>query len=218
MVASAQQLQNPAVLFATDKNGVIIELPAVGATGAPAPLKGALVFGIGTRSNNALGSATTLPMCNGSGSSCMLSGTPLFGTITATLNGTMYIQSYLDSGSNADFFPVPNTTIASCSAPNAGFLCPVDSSGNPTTVSESATLTGTDGTTAAADFSVANANSLFSQNNSMNFAFSNLAGSNYGGTNVPFPNTTVDLGLSFFYGHNVFTGFENNSNGPYFAY
>jgi hypothetical protein len=220
LTSSAQQLQNPAVLFASDNNGVIIELPAVGANGAPAPQNGALVFGIGTQSNNKLGSATTLPMCNGSGPSCMIGSNPvvpLFGTVTATLNGTMYIQSYLDSGSNANFFPVPNTSIPSCSAPNAGFLCPVDSSGNPTTINESATLTGTDGTTAAANFSVANADSLFSQNNSMNYAFSNLDGSNYG-TNVPFPNTTVDLGLSFFYGHNVFTGFENNPNGPYFAY
>jgi hypothetical protein len=76
-------------------------------------------------------------------------------------------------------------------------------------------LTGTDGATAAADFSIANADSLFSQNNAMNFAFSNLGGSNYSST---LPNATLDLGLSFFYGRNVFTGFENNSNGPYFAY
>ena len=212
LVTSAQQLQNPVTLFAADNNGVIIELPAVVANGLPAPLNGSLVFGIGTQSNNALGSATTLPMCNGSGSSCMIGNnpaTPLFGTVTATLNGTMYIQSYLDSGSNANFFPT--TSIPSCSAPNDGFLCPTS------TTNVSATLTGTDGTTASANFSVANADSLFQQNNAMNFVFSNLAGSNYA-ANVPFPNTTVDLGLSFFYGHNVFTGFENNSNGPYFAY
>ena len=77
-------------------------------------------------------------------------------------------------------------------------------------MNESATLTGTDGTMATASFSVANADSLFSQNNSMNFAFSNLAGSNYSST---LPNNSVDLGLSFFYGHNVFTGFENDPNG-----
>ena len=73
-------------------------------------------------------------------------------------------------------------------------------------------MTGTNGMTATADFSVANANSLFSGNN---VAFSNLAGSNYGST---VGNDTVDLGLAFFYGHNVFTGFENNQSGPYFAY
>jgi hypothetical protein len=197
------------VLFAADNNGVVIELPAVGATGAPTPLNGSLVFGIGTEANNALGSATRLPMCYGSGAQCTLNGTPLFGTVFATLNGTTYVQSYLDSGSNANFFPT--TSIPSCSAPNQGFLCPTS------TTNENATLTGTDGTTATANFSIANADSLFSQNGGMNVAFSNLGGSNYSST---LPNSTLDLGLPFFYGRNVFTGFENLSTtaAPYFAY
>jgi hypothetical protein len=211
-VTTQLQLPNPVVLFAADNNGVIIELPAVGTNGAPAPLNGSLVFGIGTESNNALGSATKLPMCYGSGGAgCTLGSTELFGTVTATLNGNTYVQSYLDSGSNANFFPTQS--IPSCSAPNAGFLCPTS------TTSENATLTGTDGTTAAADFSIANADSLFQQNNAMNFAFSNLAGSNYSST---LPNNTLALGLSFFYSRNVFTGFEDLSTdpatAPYFAY
>jgi hypothetical protein len=57
------------------------------------------------------------------------------------------------------------------------------------------------------------------ENNAMNFAFSNLGGSNYSTT---LPNATLDLGLSFFYGRNVFTGFEdlstNPATAPYFAY
>ena len=209
------QLPNPAVLFATDKNGVIIELPALGDTGEAAPVTGSLVFGIGTRGNNALGSATKLLMCTGdtTAGNCgiTLQGklVALAGTISASLNGTNYRESYLDSGSNANFFPT--TSIPSCSAPNQGFLCPTS------TTNESATLTGTDGTTATANFSVANANSLFQQNNAMNFAFSNLGGSNYSST---LQNSTLDLGLSFFFGHNVFTGFENLSSNtaPYFAY
>ena len=204
------QLPNPAVLFATDKNGVIVELPAVGDTGEAAPVNGSLVFGIGTRGNNALGSATKLPMCPGTSpapSGCTLNGAVLAGTITANLNGTNYPESYLDSGSNANFFP---TNSNSCPSPNQGFLCP------GSTTSENATLTGTDGTQATADFNVANANSLFSANNGMNVAFSNLAGSNY---SASLGNYSLDLGLSFFYGHNVFTGFENpNVTAPYFAY
>jgi hypothetical protein len=139
----------------------------------------------------------------------MLGSTPLFGTVTATLNGNTYVQSYLDSGSNANFFPT--TSIPNCSAPNQGFLCPTS------TMSYSATLMGTDGTTATADFSIANGDSLFSANNGMNFAFSNLGGSNYSST---LPNSTLDLGLSFFFGRNVFTGFEelSTSAAPYFAY
>jgi hypothetical protein len=218
-VTTQLQLPNPAVRFAKDNNGVIIELPAVGANGEAAPWNGSLVFGIGTESNNGLGSATKLLMCPGNTTqgNCGITVAgmlvPLAGTITATLNGSRYIESYLDSGSNANFFPT--TSIPSCKAPNAGFLCPVTSSGSPTTISESATLTGTDGTNVTADFSVANGDSLFSQNNSMNFAFSNLGGSNYSSS---LPNNTVDLGLSYFYGRNVFTAFENNSAGPYFAY
>jgi hypothetical protein len=195
-VHTQQQLPNPGVLFAKDNNGVIVELPAVGANGATAPLNGSLVFGIGTEGNNALGSATKLLASASSG------------VIAATLNGTMYPDSYLDSGSNANFFPT--TSIPSCPAPNAGFLCPTAGS----TVNESATLQGTDGTMLAADFSVVNADSLFVGNN---VAFSNLAGSNYSSST---PNNSVDFGLSFFYGHNVFTGFENTQTGatPYFAY
>jgi len=211
-ITTQLQVPNPAVLFAADNNGVIIELPAVPDTGNSAPVKGSLVFGIGTLSNNAKGSATTLPMCaaNTTAGICGLTVNgmlvPLAGTISASLSGATYQESYLDSGSNANFFP---TTSNSCPSPNQGFLCPTS------TMSESAVLTGTDGTTAAADFSVANANTLFSANNGMNVAFSNLAGSNYSST---LPNNSLDLGLSFFYGHNVFTGFENNSGGPYFAY
>lgn len=191
-----QQLPNPAVVFAkhadgsVDNNGVIVELPAVGASGAAGPLSGGvLVFGIGTQSNNAVTGATKLPANQSSG------------VISATLNGTMYPNSYLDSGSNANFFP---STLPGCPSPNQGFLCP------GSTTSESAMLQGTDGTVLAADFSVANANSLFS--NASYVAFSNLAGNNS-------DNSSVDLGLSFFFGRNVFTGFEDpNVSAPYFAY
>jgi len=153
------------------------------------PVNGSLVFGIGTQANNSLGSATKLEAA------------PASGVISATLNGTMYPDSYLDSGSNANFFP---TSIASCPQPNQGFLCP------PATTDESATLQGTNGSVLTADFSVANANTLFTNDYA---AFSNLAGDNTAS------NTSIDLGLSFFYGRNVFTGFENpNVSAPYFAY
>ena len=45
-------------MFATDNNGVIIELPSISASGASNPSGGLLVFGIGTQSNNGLASAT----------------------------------------------------------------------------------------------------------------------------------------------------------------
>ncbi|MBV8145180.1 MAG: DUF3443 family protein, partial [Gammaproteobacteria bacterium] len=222
---SSQQVPNPAALFGKDNNGVIIELPAVGATGHTAPLQGTLVFGIGTETNNALGSATQLPACPGNSTQgiCGLNGVPLAGTIEATLNGSVYQESYLDSGSNANFFPsssVPECAPVGSGKPNAGFYCPQSG----TTVAENATLTGSNGTMLAADFTVANANDLFNTNcpqpgaATCGAAFSNLAGDN-SSTNGN-PNETVDLGLSFFFGRNVFTGFEDpaTSAPPYFAY
>jgi len=194
----AQQLPNPVARFATDNNGVIVELPAVGANGAAAPWNGSLVFGIGTQGNNALGSATKLP------------ADPSSGAISATLNGNTYSFSYLDSGSNANFFPT--TSIPSCVGGNAGFLCPQPPG---TTVNESATLQGTNGMTLAADFTIADADTLFMGSNA---AFSNLAGSNYDSTPGA-ANNTLDLGLAFFYGRNVFMGIENpNVSAPYYAY
>jgi len=187
----AQQLPNPAVKFATDNNGVIVELPAVSGATQASP-SGSLVFGIGTQTNNALGSATKL------------SADPSTGNITASLNGTNFAIAYLDSGSNANFFH--DTALTVCPSPNQGFYCPAS------IVSENATLTGAGGANVAADFSVDNALNMFSQNATYT-AFPDLSG-------PAIDNTAFDLGLSFFFGRNVFTGFENVSakTQPYFAY
>jgi len=190
-VTLMQQVQNPVTLFATDNNGVIVELPAVVAAGATT-VSGSLVFGIGTRTNNALGTATVLPE------------DPATGFITGTYKGTAYIDGYLDSGSNGNFFT--DISLTQCTT-STGFYCPAS------TMSESATLQGTTTTTLMANFDVANAETLFS-------TLSYTAFSNIGGTN---PDTKgFDLGLPFFYGHNVFTAIEGNSisgsMGPFFAY
>ena len=56
-IALAQQVSNPVSFFASDNNGVVLELPSVPVDGSPA-VSGSLIFGIGTQSDNALGSAT----------------------------------------------------------------------------------------------------------------------------------------------------------------
>jgi hypothetical protein len=80
-------------------------------------------------------------------------------------------------------------------------------------MSESATLKGTTATTLMANFDVANAETLFS-------TLGYTAFSNIGGTNPDAKG--FDLGLPFFYGHNMFTAIEGNtvsgSMGPFFAY
>jgi len=187
----AEQVPNPVSLFGTDSNGVIVELPAVGSAGATTT-SGSLVFGIGTRTNNGLGTATVLPQDVNTG------------FITGTYKGTAYVDGYLDSGSNANFFT--DSSLTPCTS-NPNFYCPAS------TMSETATLKGTNAATLTANFSVANADTLFSVTTYT--AFSNLGGTNSDAAGF-------DLGLPFFYGHNVFTAIENANTpggmGPYFAY
>jgi Protein of unknown function (DUF3443) len=187
------QVQNPATLFGTDSNGVIIELPAVGSAGATTT-SGSLVFGIGTRTNNGLGTATVLPE------------DPISGFITGTYKGTAYIDGYLDSGSNGNYFTDSSLTTPACTGSNAGvFYCPTSM------MSETASLKGTTATTLTANFSVGDADTI-----PAGYAvFAGLGG----------PNSDLqgfDLGLPFFYGVNVFTAIENANTpggiGPYFAY
>jgi len=188
-----QQVQNPVSMFATDNNGVIVELPAVGSAGATS-LSGSLVFGIGTRTNNALGMATVLP------------ADPNSGFIIGTYKGTAYIDGYLDSGSNGNFFTDSSLATPACTGSNTGiFYCPMSM------MSETASLQGTTTTTLTANFSVGDADTI-----TAGYAvFAGLGG----------PNSDpqgFDLGLAFFYGQNVFTAIEGTSisgnMGPFFAY
>ncbi len=189
----AIQVQNPVAAFATDNNGVIIELPAV--SGGEASISGSLIFGIGTQSNNGLGGATVF-------------GTDPFGDFSTTYKTTAY-PSFLDSGSNGIYFLDPTTTgMPPCSG-NINFLyCPA-SAQNISVVNNAEA--GTNGASAPASFSVGNGLSLVSNPN--NAAINGLAG--------PFPGL-IDFGLPFFFGRNVFTAFDGKSTpagtGPYTAY
>ena len=61
----------------------------------PSNVPGSLIFGIGTQSNNGLGSATVYDVPS--------SGTNA-GDFTTIFNGTSYPASFIDSGSNGLFF------------------------------------------------------------------------------------------------------------------
>lgn len=188
----SQQVQNPVALFATDNNGVIIELPAVSAP--EASVSGSLVFGIGTQSNNGLNGATVY-------------ATDASGNIATTFKNQSYSQSFLDSGSNGIFFLTSSTTGIPVCPVATFFYCP------SSTQNLSAVNQGSNGTSGTVNFSVANADSLFNNNPSA-FAFGNLAGPN--------SQSGFDWGLPFFFGRNVFTAIEGRStpggNGPYWAY
>jgi hypothetical protein len=186
------QLQNPVSLFTTDNNGVLISMTAVGATGA-ATDAGTLIFGIGTQSNNGLGTAKVYT-------------TDSFGFFTATYNTVSYPQSFVDSGSNGYFFLDAVTSGLTACAPPNGFYCPASST------NFTVTNTGNNGTTAPVMFSIVDFATIFSANPGFT-AFSNIGG--------PFSGA-FDYGLPFFYGRPVFTGIEGQTSpggtGPYFAY
>lgn len=188
----SQQVQNPVGLFASDNNGVIIELPSVPPTGASS-INGSLIFGIGTQSNNTLGTSTVLT-------------TDSSGEITTIYQGQP-CPSFLDSGSNGIFFlDSAITGIPTCPSPSQDWYCP------SSIQNLSSTTAGANGATANVNFSVANADSLFA-NPSLS-VFSNLAG--------PFLPAFFDWGLPFFFGRTVFTAIELQETpagpGPYYAY
>jgi Protein of unknown function (DUF3443) len=189
----AQQVQNPVSLFATDNNGVIVELPAV--SGAEATVSGSLVFGIGTESNNGLSGATVYTV------------DPTTGNFTTAFNGTTYTdESFIDSGSNGYFFPDPSISPCPSSSGAGGFYCP---SG---TANLSATNQGTTVGSGTVNFSVADAETLF-DNNPNDAAFGDLGG----------PATDMfDWGLPFFYGRNVYVAIDGTTapggTTPFWAY
>jgi len=188
----AQEVANPVALFATDNNGVIVELPSVSATGS-ASVTGALVFGIGTESNNSLGTATTIYTLD-----------PETGNLSITFNGTIYSSSFLDSGSNANYFV--DSSIPVCAS---GFFCP------SSTMALTATVTGINNASNSVGFNVANADDLFSANTT-GIAFNNLAA-----PEQP-DNDAFDFGLPFFLGTYVYTAIAGQSTpggtGPYVAF
>jgi hypothetical protein len=188
--AVSAQVQNPVALFATDNNGVLIQLPA--SSSPQATLSGSLIFGIGTQSNNALGSAKVYtPDTNAN--------------FTTQYQGQSYADSFVDSGSNGIFFLNNATTQIPVCTNDSGFYC-------PTAVENlSAVTVGVNGAKGTIGFTVANADSLFS--NANDAVFSQLGGPN--------PDS-FDWGLPFFYGRNVFTAIETERTpqgaGPYWAY
>jgi len=200
----SQQVVNPVALFPTDNNGVIVELPSV--SGSEATVSGSLVFGIGTQSNNGLGSATVYTIDRNSLS------------FTTKYNGASYQGSFIDSGSNGYFFldsgtaGLPNCT-DSTGTPT-GFYCPT----SPQTFS--ATNEGTNGTIGAVSFSIANADTLFVS--SSDTAFSQLGGPSIMGMPSSSNPDFFDWGLPFFYGRNVYVSIEGTTapggTTPYWAY
>jgi hypothetical protein len=199
----AGQLQNPvAVLSSADKNGVEIVLPAISLTGA-LTASGTLYLGVGTESNNALGSATVFQVDS------------LYGQFLDTqYAGVDLPGSVLDIGSNAYFF---NSSIVQCSS---GFYCPSGALTEAAVIQGESSVT-FEGQTAIegvrtgaqlpVQFDIGNAGSF-------NGSFAALPELGATGSNGSF-----DWGLPFFYGKPLFVVFQGQSAvgssqvGPYMA-
>ncbi len=198
----AQQVTHPVWVFPADNNGVLIELPSVPA-GGTTTIQGNLIFGIGTQSDNGLGSATIFD-------------TDSSAYFITTFNGLPNNCSYIDSGSNANFFPPSDyPQLVTCNG--SDYYCP---SALLSLTAANQSAVNTNGSSGNVSFNVGNANSLLS--NSQFTAFSEL-----GATNGPVNGcASFDWGLPFFYGQQrgVFTAIEQQKvsgtsyTGPFWAY
>jgi hypothetical protein len=189
-VSLQDQIQNPVWVFPQDNNGLLVTLPSIAAAGA-ATASGSVVFGIGTQSNNALGSAQVYT-------------TDSSGNFTTTYKGQSYSSSFIDSGSNGLYFLSASTLgIPECSD-NTGFYCPT------APVNYTATNTGQNGTSGQVSFTIENADSLFATSNS---AFDDVGGDNPGAFDWGLP---FFFGRTVFIGIEGQT--SPGGTGPYWAY
>jgi hypothetical protein len=198
---SALQVQNPVAHFAVDNNGTILMLPALSDLGA-AVAKGRLVFGIGTQTNNQIAPTARMIFVDPNPAS------PSYLYFTTRSGASSFVDSYVDSGSNALFFDdaaLPRGCQSS-TASAAGWYCP------SAVVRRTASVVDAFGATASVDYAVANADVLFS---SQSVAFAGLAGSAGQGAQ------SFVCGLPFFYGRSVYTsiwGQALSPNGPWNAF
>jgi len=202
--APFQQLPNPVAAMGVDNNGTILELPTVPPSGEISAT-GTLYFGIGTQANNGLGAQSILTTTN--------SNSPYGpGLLTAAYKGQTLPESFIDSGSNAYYFI--DSTIALCAqAGFAGFYCP------SSPLSLGPTLSGSNGVSASAAFTLYNAYTLLEGTNS---AAAGIGANPNAITNADFYPNSFDFGLPFFFGRNVYTALEGRSAGttvgPYMAF
>ena len=188
------QVWNPVSAFSSsDNNGVLINLPSVSATGS-ASVNGSLIFGIGTQSNNKVGSAQVYEVDPyGNFPQVVFNGT----TYTSPQNG-----SFIDTGSEAFFFSdasaLSSTGIVECGDGLAGYYCP------KSTVNFTVTTYGANNVHGTVQFSVANALTLF---NTGFAVFGDLAGDSGVGASTDY----FDFGLPFFLGRPVFVGIAGSN-------
>ncbi len=179
----ASQVTNPVAALPTDGNGIIVRLPAVPAGGARS-ISGELVLGIGTRTNNVPPASVVAFPLDGSGE-------------LRTAMGGNPVPSFLDTGSNGLFFPSPTSALTICPAPDTAWFCPA------VPVSLTATNFGVGGSPSGqVTFQIASIDAL-----APIVAVSSQVGGPALGAR------SVDWGLPFHLGRDVYIGIEGRSSG-----
>jgi hypothetical protein len=199
-VALTGQVTNPVYAFATDNNGVIVDLPNLQNANGDATLQGQIIFGLATQTDNAL-PVTGLTVL----------GTDANGEFTATYNGNATVlPALIDSGSDDYAFADP--TILSCTTGSfIGYYCPV-----PTPKPASAINTGA---TSASVPSVISSPVQFAIADPSSFVANATAVTELGGGQG---STRFTWGMPFFYGRKVYVGIDQTMSGtlkgPFYAY
>jgi hypothetical protein len=197
------QVRNPIVGFPVDNNGVIIQLPSV-PTGGLASTTGKLIFGIGTQSNNGLGSATVITPVDNYGN---------IGT-TYPVGGKQY-TGFIDSGTNTyTFLNSATAGLKLCSSAGwASFYCP------STPTSLTVTIFGGNNASTPVTFTVADPTRVSASISVLGTLGTEMPGFPSSGTS-----SLPDFlwGLPFYYGRTVYTAIEKQDTpggqGPYFAF
>ncbi len=202
-VAAGLQVYNPVAALPkdpsnsnlADNNGVVLMLPPVVGLGA-AKVHGELILGINTRPNNQLDPAAGkinlgVDYHNNLSSHGYLS----YLNVTTLYNSQVIYNSYLDTGTNALFFP---DTVTRCSstppAPISPWYCPDKQLKKTATLSDG-DVPGHNAVPVA--FNVSNADTYFFTTNA---AFGDLAGApDAASASTP----SFSWGLPFFYGKRV---------------
>jgi hypothetical protein len=199
-VALTGQVTNPVYAFATDNNGVIVDLPNLQNANGDATLQGQIIFGLATQTDNAL-PATGLTVL----------GTDANGDFTATYNGsTTVLPALIDSGTDDYAFADP--TIPPCTTGSfIGYYCPV-----PSPKPASAINTGA---TSASVPSVISSPVQFAIADPSSFVANATAVTELGGGQG---STRFTWGMPFFYGRKVYVGIDQTMSGtlkgPFYAY
>lgn len=183
-VPLADQVSNPMIGFGADNNGNIIVLPSL-PNHVSTRADGMLIFGLGTRSNNALPAGSSV-----------LAATNL-GYFSSDFNGRTLTNSFIDSGSTINFFPAAGNFI-SCGGGIPSFFCPGGS------LTLTAANTGSAGTFSTVSILTVDAGAAFMANPNAQ-AFEGLAGA------AGAPYQSLNMGASFFYGRSVGALIEGRS-------